>query len=126
MRRQLGAHVTADAEEQWIRGDLPLGASFDAAMLGDIEKLAPDCGYELRQIQVEAAGRIEVTDERPVFSVSGGGMSFPLVSLGAPPSPDQTVLLVGHMHPPFGVNSPLTVVSITDRADVSDPGLLGQ
>jgi hypothetical protein len=52
----LDAHVTADATEQWIRLSLRDDVAFDLAA---IAAKVPDCGYQLRRIEVEAEGRLE-------------------------------------------------------------------
>ena len=62
----MDAHVTADATEQWIRLALRDDVAFD---LEAIAAKVPDCGYKLRRIEVEAAGRLE--EDAFVFASSG-------------------------------------------------------
>ena len=78
LERQLDAHVTADADEQWVGVALRRGAVFD---LQAIASRVPDCGYKLRRIEVEADGQLtgdwfvfEGSDQRvPVAATDGLG-----------------------------------------------------
>lgn len=62
----MDAHVTADATEQWVRLALRDDVAFD---LEAIAAKVPDCGYKLRRIEVDAAGRLE--EDAFVFASNG-------------------------------------------------------
>ena len=67
----MGAHVTADATEQWIQLDLRHDVVFDLHVIGS---MVPDCGYQLRRIEVEAIGKLTAQH----FIFESNGLSFDL------------------------------------------------
>ena len=120
MERQFGAHVTADTEEQWVKGVLPVGAKFNVANVVDLQKLLPDCGYQLRSVELEATGRlasIECDDcdsgEATVLNVTGGGTQLELADLDDPV--DGEVHLVGVVMPPFDGHLQVDVQELTSK-----------
>lgn len=66
LERQLDAHVTADATEQWITLALRRKSVFDPHA---IALKVPDCGYKLRRIEFQAVG--ELAGDRFVIAGSG-------------------------------------------------------
>lgn len=118
MERQFGAHVTADTEEQWIRGALPVGSTFSVANVVDLQKLLPDCGYKLRSVELEAVGRLARVDcddcpdgAATVLNVTGGGIQLELADIDELPS--HEVRLVGVVPSPFDGHLRVEVQELT-------------
>ena len=108
--------MTADTEEQWIRGQLPVGAEFDTESASDLERLVPDCGYKLRSIEIVAVGRVTDMEHDPVFEVAGGGATF-VLDLNGVSIPEGKLALKGSIIPPFDSDSFVVVESLTATLD---------
>lgn len=102
----MDAHVTADATEQWIRLALRDGVVFDAHAIAD---RVPDCGYKLRVLEVEAAGR--VADGHFIFA-----SSQQRVKLQSSPGASGSGVLRGHFEVPVTPQSPVVVDSFNAAA----------
>jgi hypothetical protein len=109
LERQLDAHVTADASEQWIKVALRRGVVFDSH---EIALKVPDCGYKLRRIEAKAAGLL---GERR-FVIDGSGQGVDLSDVAAASGQGQ---LRGHFEAPTMVSPKLVVVSFAARGSHS-------
>lgn len=112
--------MTADTEEQWIKGVLPVGTKFTVASVVDLKKLLPDCGYKLRSVELEATGRlasIECDDcdseKATVLNVTGGGTQLELADVDQ--QVDGEVHIVGVVLPPFDGHLQVKVQELTDE-----------
>ncbi len=112
--------MTADTEEQWVKGTLPVGSDFSVANVTDLQALLPDCGYKLRSVELEATGRIDRVDcddcpdgEATVMNVTGGGTQLELEDVDELPTGE--VVLVGVVEPPFDGHLQVEVTSLTPR-----------
>lgn len=98
--------MTADTEEQWVKGTLPVGAKFNVDNVVDLEELLPDCGYQLRSVELEATGQLATVEcddcdsgEATVLNVTGGGTRLELADIDE--HLEGEVRLVGVVMPPF-------------------------
>ena len=110
--------MTADTEEQWVKGVLPVGAKFNVGNVVDLEKLLPDCGYKLRSVELEAPGRLALIEcddcdsgEATVLNVTGGGTQLELVDVDE--HTEGEVHLVGVVMPPFDGHLQVEVQELT-------------
>ena len=99
LERQLDAHVTADASEQWIKIALRREVVFNPHT---IALRVPDCGYKLRRIEVAAVGQL--VERR--FVIDGSGQSIELGEVAGVRGRGE---LRGHFESPIMV-SPMLVV----------------
>lgn len=109
--------MTADTEEQWVKGTLPLGEEFHVENVVDLEELLPDCGYKLRSVEFEARGvmeRIDCADcpggESTLLKVTGGGATLELA--GVESITDGEVFITGVVRPPFDQHLRVDVLSV--------------
>lgn len=112
--------MTADTEEQWVKGALPVGSDFSVANVTDLKALLPDCGYKLRSVELEATGRIDRVEcddcpdgEATVIKVTGGGTQLELEDVDE--IPEGEVLLRGVVLPPFEGHLQVEVTSVNAR-----------
>lgn len=101
----MDAHVTADATEQWIQLALRDDVAFD---LDAIAAKVPDCGYKLRRVEVEAAGRLE----EDAFVFASNGLRVPL---RAPSAAQGEGRVVGRFEAPVDDTAQLTVTAFTPQ-----------
>lgn len=94
----MDAHVTADATEQWIRLALRDDVPFDPAA---IAARVPDCGYQLRRIEVDAIGTVDAG----AFVFESSGQRFALVEA---PERQGRGRLVGSFEMPIEEHPELT------------------
>lgn len=126
LKRQFGAHVTADTEAQWVKGVLPVGAEFVVENVVDLEKLLPDCGYKLRSVEIEARGRMKRIDcdecdsgETIVLDVTGGGTRLELAGIDEPA--EGEVHVFGTVTAPFDGHIRMQVESVTKGGVAPSP-----
>ncbi len=122
MERQFGAYVTADTEEQWIDATLPLGATLAMEDIVDLQELVPDCGYQLRWVEVTALGRIEEVECDDCESgrshelvVRGGGTRLELTRVDKTRGAEGQVgeaLITAALMPPFEGHLQLRLTSV--------------
>jgi len=110
----LDAHVTADITEQWVKVALPRGKSFDPY---GIAQMVPDCGYQLRRIELQADGELREQSDlppgsAPQFVVAGSGQR---INLAGPVEQRGRVWLTGQFQAPVGEQPLLVVMGIEPR-----------
>lgn len=105
LERQLDAHVTADASEQWIKVALRREVVFD---LHALALKVPDCGYKLRRIELQAVG--ELIEGR--FVVAGSGQAIDLLGVAVASGQGE---LRGSFEAPITESPKLVVESFATR-----------